>query len=98
MSGTAFGTVVLHVTPESARGGPLAFVRDGDLITLDVQNRVLDLLIDSDEIASRRSQPCAPPATNLAETRGWRKLSVEHVLSATDGADLDFMTGTVEPA
>ena len=86
MSGTAYGTVVLHVSPESAIGGPLAHVRDGDMIALDVPNRRLDLLVDDDEMERRRSE-WSPPTRPL---RGWPRLSAEHVEQAHLGADLDF--------
>jgi len=87
MSGTSYGTVVLHCSPESAVGGPLGLVRDGDLIRLDVENRRIDLLVDDDELAARRSS--APPRTVPA--RGWRRLYAETVTQAHLGADLDFM-------
>jgi dihydroxy-acid dehydratase len=87
MSGTSYGTVVLHCSPESAVGGPLAFVRDGDLISLDVEKRRIDLLVDSKELERRRAEFVAPhiPA------RGWRRLYALHVLPASEGADLDFL-------
>jgi dihydroxy-acid dehydratase len=87
MSGTSYGTVVLHCTPESAVAGPLALVRDGDLISLDVPARRLDLLVDDDELARRRTelQPWKTPE------RGWRRLYAETVLPASLGADLEFM-------
>ncbi len=90
MSGTAYGTVVLHCAPEAAVGGPLAFVQNGDLITLDVQQRKLSLLVSSAELERRRAAflPCAPAAT-----RGYVKLYVDHVLQANEGADLDFLAG-----
>ncbi|HJU22286.1 MAG TPA: IlvD/Edd family dehydratase [Casimicrobiaceae bacterium] len=90
MSGTAYGTVVLHTAPESAAGGPLAFVRDGDLITLDVAERRLHLHVDDAELAKRRAA-WAPPAPPMA--RGYVKLYVDHVLQANDGVDLDFLVG-----
>jgi dihydroxy-acid dehydratase len=88
MSGTAFGTVVLHCSPEAATGGPLALVRDGDTIELDVAERRIDLLVDDAELGRRRSQfrPRALPA------RGYRRLHAEHVLPAHLGADLDFLS------
>ena len=91
MSGTAFGTTVLHVAPESAAGGPLADVRTGDLITLDVRGRRLTLHVNDDEMALRRSarQPEPPVAT-----RGWTRLYVDHVLQADRGCDLDFLVGS----
>jgi dihydroxy-acid dehydratase len=87
MSGTGYGTVVLHCSPEAAMGGPLTLVRDGDLIDLDVGARRLDLLVDGPELARRRAEirPRALP------TRGWRHLFAEHVLGADLGADLDFL-------
>jgi len=86
MSGTAYGTVVLHVSPESSVGGPLALVRDGDLIALDVPSRRLDLLVDSAELDKRRSEWTPPPLP----ARGWTRLFAEHVEQAHLGADLDF--------
>ena len=92
MSGTAYGTVVLHVAPEAAAGGPLALVRDGDLIELDVPNRSLRLEVDADELARRSAEP--EMIKNLAQpTRGWEKLYVDHVGQADTGVDLDFLTG-----
>lgn len=88
MSGTAYGTVVLHGAPEAAKGGPLSLVRDGDWIELDVPNRRLDLLVDADELARRRAEPSSPPPI---AARGWRRLYSERVLQADLGADLDFM-------
>jgi len=90
MSGTAYGTVVLHVAPESAAGGPLALVRNGDTITLDVAERRLQLDVDDAELARRRTAWTPPPA---AMDRGYVKLYVDHVLQANDGADLDFLVG-----
>ncbi|MHB8589358.1 MAG: dihydroxy-acid dehydratase [Candidatus Dormibacteraceae bacterium] len=87
MSGTAFGTVVLHCSPEAARGGPLALVQDGDLVRLDVPERRLDLLVDEVELERRRAHFEPPP---LPE-RGWKRLYADHVMSAHLGADLDFL-------
>jgi dihydroxy-acid dehydratase len=87
MSGTSYGTVVLHCAPESAIGGPLALVRNGDLIRLDVPGRRIDLLVSDDELDRRRAEFVAPP---LPE-RGWRRLYAETVMQADDGADLRFM-------
>jgi dihydroxy-acid dehydratase len=89
MSGTAFGTVVLHVTPEASAGGPLALVRDGDIITLDSTKRSLDLAVDDAELARRRAAwtPPAKPA------RGYRRLYVERVTQADKGCDFDFLEG-----
>jgi dihydroxy-acid dehydratase len=89
MSGTAYGTVVLHVSPEAACGGPLALVRDGDLIELDVAARRLDLLVPEAELAKRAEGRRAPA---LPE-RGWARLYRETVLQAHEGADLDFLAG-----
>ncbi|MBI2941406.1 MAG: dihydroxy-acid dehydratase [Chloroflexi bacterium] len=89
MSGTAFGTVVLHVAPEAAVGGPLALVRTGDRIALDVPARRLDLLVDEAELAQRRAE-WRPPASPF--TRGYGRLFVEHVLQADRGCDFDFLT------
>ena len=90
MSGTAYGTVVLHVSPEAAIGGPLALVRSGDIIALDVPNRSIHLEVDHDTLASRRKAWAAPPAPR----RGWTKLYCDHVLQADQGADLDFLVGS----
>ncbi len=87
MSGTAFGTVVLHCAPESAVGGPLALVRDGDLIELDVPAGRLELYVDEAELARRRSTWRPPPLP----VRGWPRLHAQHVLQADEGADLDFL-------
>jgi len=90
MSGTAYGTVVLHVAPEAAVGGPLALVETGDEIELDVPGRSLTLHVDDDELARRRERWRAPAP---AESRGWTRLYTEHVLQADHGADLDFLVG-----
>lgn len=97
MSGTAFGTVVLHVTPEAAAGGPLGLVRTGDAIRLDVAARRVDVLIDAAEWA-RRAEAARPPRPRPA--RGYARLYQDHVLQADAGCDFDFLTGTVaaEPA
>ena len=87
MSGTAAGTVVLHCSPEAARGGPLALVEDGDLIELDADRGRIDLLVSKKELAERRTRAPAPPPL---PARGWRRLHAEHVLPAHLGADLDF--------
>jgi dihydroxy-acid dehydratase len=91
MSGTAFGTVVLHTAPEAAVGGPLALVRDGDRITLDVPARSLTLHVDDDELAARRSAWTPPPA---AYDRGYYRLYIDHVLQADQGCDFDFLVGS----
>jgi dihydroxy-acid dehydratase len=90
MSGTGYGTCVLHVTPESAIGGPLALVRTGDWVDLDAPARRLDLLVDDAELAARRADWTAPPP---AGDRGWVRLYIDHVLQADEGADLDFLAG-----
>ncbi len=87
MSGTAYGTVVLHCAPEAAIGGPLACVQDGDHIELDVAQRRIDLCVSAEELARRASQYTPRPKPS----RGWRKLYAEHVLQANEGADLDFL-------
>ncbi len=90
MSGTAYGTVVLHASPEAAVGGPLALVRNGDMIQLDVGERSLHLEVGDDELQRRRTEWTAPPMP----TRGYAKLYVEHVQQAHLGADLDFLVGS----
>jgi L-arabonate dehydrase len=90
MSGTAYGTVVLHVSPEAAAGGTLALVQNGDMIELDVAGRRLHLDVSDAELARRRESWKAPEAP----TRGWYKLYVDHVLQADQGADLDFLVGS----
>ncbi|WP_159712833.1 IlvD/Edd family dehydratase [Geminicoccus flavidas] len=90
MSGTAFGTVVLHTAPEAAAGGPIALVRDGDPIELDVATRRLHLAVDEAELASRRAVWTAPEP---AMGSGYQRLYVDHVLQADRGADLDFLVG-----
>ncbi|MGX1742596.1 IlvD/Edd family dehydratase [Bosea sp. NPDC055353] len=89
MSGTAFGTIVLHITPESAVGGPLGLVRDGDLIRLDVPARAIALLVDEAELARRKAQ-WLPPAHLAEESRGYRHLYLTTVLQADEGCDFDF--------
>jgi dihydroxy-acid dehydratase len=88
MSGTAFGTVVLHVAPEAAVGGPLRAVQDGDPIVLDVEQRRLDLDLPAEEIA-RRLQRLGPAEPKYR--RGYGRLFVDHVLQANDGCDFDFL-------
>jgi dihydroxy-acid dehydratase len=93
MSGTAYGTVVLHVTPEAAVGGPLAVVNTGDYIALDVPARTLDLDVPPDELAART--PNQTTTSGFAHPhRGWEKLYVDHVQQADSGADLDFLIGS----
>ncbi len=93
MSGTAYGTVVLHVTPEAAAGGPLALVRTGDWIDLDVRAGRLDLDVPAEELAART--PNQATLDGYADPRrGWERLYVDHVLQADQGADLDFLVGS----
>jgi dihydroxyacid dehydratase/phosphogluconate dehydratase len=88
MSGTSFGTVVLHAAPEAAVGGPLGLVRDGDIIALDVPAGTVELEVSADELARRRAAWTAPPPVHL---RGWPALYAQHVLQAPEGCDLDFL-------
>lgn len=88
MSGTAFGTVVLHIAPEAAAGGTLALVQDGDQITLDVNQRKLELLVDDQEL-SRRKQAWVPPVSK--HLRGYPRMYIDHVLQADEGCDFDFL-------
>ncbi len=90
MSGTAYGTVVLHSCPEAAAGGPLALVQDGDMIELDVKARRLHLDVSDEELEKRR-EAWTPPEP--AMTSGYQKLYVDHVMQASEGADLDFLRG-----
>ena len=90
MSGTAYGTVILHTAPEAAAGGPLAVVRNGDMIELDVPNRRLELKISDEELNQRLSEWKAPPPPLDS---GYWKLYVDHVLQADEGVDLDFLVG-----
>ncbi len=93
MSGTAYGTVVLHVTPEAAAGGPLALVRTGEAISLDVEKRRIHLEVPDDELARRTPDPATVDGFAHPE-RGWEQLYVNHVLQADTGADLDFLVGS----
>jgi dihydroxy-acid dehydratase len=93
MSGTAYGTVVLHVTPEAADGGPLGLVETGDIITLDVDARRIDVDVSAEDLA-RRAPAAGAVAGYAAPTRGWERLYVEHVMQANLGADLDFLVGS----
>jgi dihydroxy-acid dehydratase len=88
MSGTAFGTVVVHVTPESAVGGPLAWVRNGDRIRLSVSARQLTLMVSEEELAARAAQQ---PVTAPSAARGYRKLFLQSVTQADQGVDFDFL-------
>jgi dihydroxy-acid dehydratase len=93
MSGTAYGTCVLHVSPESAAGGPLGLIRDGDVIVLDAHAGKLEVRLTADELAERRalSVDRVPRAV-----RGYRALYQERVLQAHEGCDFDFLTGRSE--
>ncbi|WP_047152475.1 IlvD/Edd family dehydratase [Aneurinibacillus tyrosinisolvens] len=92
MSGTAFGTVVLHVAPEAVIGGPLGLVRNGDMIDLDVENRKLELLVDEEELEKRRAE-WKPP---VIASRGYTRLYQNHVLQANEGCDFDFLVPDME--
>jgi L-arabonate dehydrase len=89
MSGTAYGTVILHVSPEAAVGGPLALVESGDIINLDVPKRSIQLEVEDAVLRQRRAKWSPPPSPQ----RGWAKLYADHVLQADEGADLDFLVG-----
>ena len=91
MSGTSFGTCILHVSPESAVGGPLAIVKDGDLVAVDIPAGKLDLLISDSEREARMSAWSRPISSHL---RGWPALYQQHVLQAEEGCDLDFLRPT----
>jgi dihydroxy-acid dehydratase/L-arabonate dehydrase len=93
MSGTAYGTVVLHVAPEARAGGPLAIVRDGDWIELDCDAGRLHLDISGDEMQTRLAAWAAAYQPVPADGAGYRKLYVEHVLQADEGCDFDFLVG-----
>ncbi|MGF2412008.1 IlvD/Edd family dehydratase [Ferruginibacter sp.] len=91
MSGTAYGTAVLHVSPESAIGGNLALVQNGDMIELDVAQRKLHLDVSDEELAKRKAEWIAPPP---AATRGYVNMYIKHVMGSDKGADLDFLQGS----
>mgnify|MGYP001544175043 CR=1 FL=1 len=91
MSGTAFGTIILHIAPEAATGGPLSRVRNGDRIRLSVKDRRLDLLVDDAELAKRKA------TADLANPkRGYKRLYADHVLQAPEGCDFDFLKQDAE--
>ena len=90
MSGTAFGTVFLHASPESAVGGPLAFVQNGDFIAIDVLNKNITLEISDEEMEERRKNW---KPIDLGYVRGYAKLYIENVNQAHEGADFDFLVG-----
>jgi dihydroxy-acid dehydratase len=94
MSGTAYGTIVLHVTPEAALGGPLALVRTGDRIRLSVSEARLDLLVTPEELETRRA---ALAPRRAPELTGYRRLFRDHVLGADRGCDFDFCLPSGEP-
>jgi dihydroxy-acid dehydratase len=90
MSGTAYGTVVLHTAPEAAAGGPLALVQNGDLVEIDVEKRKIQLHVSDAELAKRKlAWKPLPPHSD----RGWVKLYCDTVLQADRGVDLDFLVG-----
>ena len=91
MSGTAFGSIVLHVTPESAAGGPLALVRNGDRIRLSIKEKKLDLLVDPAELAKRKAAWEKEAAKKVQPARGYQQLYQQHVLQADKGCDFDFL-------
>jgi len=92
MSGTAYGTVILHVAPEAAAGGPLGLVKDGDIIELDVTKRSLNIDISAEELALRKPSE-AMIKTFAKPVRGWERLYIDHVMQADRGADFDFLFG-----
>jgi dihydroxy-acid dehydratase/L-arabonate dehydrase len=93
MSGTAYGTVVLHVAPEARAGGPLAVVHEGDWIEIDCERGRLHLDISDAELQSRLAAWAVAQTANPADAAGYRKLYVEHVLQADEGCDFDFLVG-----
>jgi dihydroxy-acid dehydratase len=92
MSGTAYGTVILHVAPEAAAGGPLGLVKDGDMIELDVTKRSLNIDITAEELALRKPSDFMI-STFAKPVRGWERLYIDHVMQADRGADFDFLFG-----
>jgi dihydroxy-acid dehydratase len=98
MSGTAGGTVILHVAPEAAAGGTLGLIQDGDLIELDVERGRLDLLIDEGELELRRSKSTSTKALRSVPGRGYRRLFAEHVTQADRGCDFDFLSAELVAA
>jgi dihydroxy-acid dehydratase len=93
MSGTAYGTIILHVSPEAAAGGPLGLVKTGDIVVLDVPNRTLNIEVTPEELLSRTLNQQTENAF-AKPIRGWAKLYVDHVQGADTGADLDFLIGS----
>jgi dihydroxy-acid dehydratase len=96
MSGTAYGTVILHVSPESAAGGPLSKIQSGDIIELDVFARTLNVRISDEELASRSASNAATKSY-ANPGRGWQRMYIDHVNQADKGADLDFLVGSSGP-
>jgi len=90
MSGTSYGTCVLHVSPESGAGGPLGLVQDGDWIELDVPARRIEWMVSDEEVAKRRASQPAPPEI---ASRGYTHLYTKHVTQAHEGCDFDFLEG-----
>jgi dihydroxy-acid dehydratase len=88
MSGTAFGTIVLHVTPDSASGGPLGLVKNGDRIRLSVKERRIDLLVDAAELKKREAARAKPPET---PARGYSRLYAQEITGADQGCDFGFL-------
>ncbi len=92
MSGTAAGTIVLHITPESAKGGPLGFIRSGDRIRLSLKDRSINVLLSDAELAARReAMPAAAPSK---QERGYQKLFLDTVTQADEGCDFGFLRAT----
>ena len=91
MSGTSFGTVLLHAAPEAAAGGPIGLLRDGDVVDWDIPAGRADVLLSDDELAARRADADPYRSPHL---RGWPRLYQEHVMQAPDGCDLDFLRAT----
>ena len=90
ISGTAYGTIVLHITPDAASGGPLSLVQTGDVIKMSVQNRTLDVLVSDEELAKRRA--ALPPSEARPHKRGYANLYAREILQADDGCDFQFLT------
>jgi dihydroxy-acid dehydratase len=90
MSGTAYGTVVLHVAPEAAAGGPLALIRSGDMVEIDVTRRSIHIDVPEEELEARKTRWESP---GIESNRGYVRLYVEHVNQADQGCDLDFLVG-----
>jgi dihydroxy-acid dehydratase len=95
MSGTSFGTCILHVAPEAAVGGPLAALEDGDMVTVDVERRLLQVELTEETIAARLAARRSSPSAHL---RGWPALHEAHVMQAPQGADLDFLVPATDEA